>query len=49
MADPADEQTAGGLGAKLITGQREDEGAGDDPDSSAGNGQERPVVWSAQV
>ena len=48
MADPADEQTAHGLGAKLITGQREDEGAGD-PDSSAGYGQDRPVVWSAQV
>jgi hypothetical protein len=26
MADPADEQTADGLGAKLITGRPEDEG-----------------------
>ena len=49
MADPADEQTAEGLGAKLITGQCEDEGAGDDPDFSASYGQERTVVWSAQV
>ena len=49
MADPAYEQAAEGLGAKLITGQREDEGAGDIPESSAGHGQERTVVWSAQV
>ena len=49
MADPAYEQAADGLGAKLITGQREDEGAGDIPESSAGHGQERTVMWSAQV
>ena len=49
MADPADEQTAERLGAKLITGQRADEGAGDDLDSSAGHGQERTVVWGARV
>ena len=49
MADPAYEQAAEGLGAKLLTGQREDEGAGDIPESSAGHGQERTVVWSAQV
>jgi len=33
----------------LLLSQRADEDAGDNPDSSAGNGQRRWLVWSAQV
>jgi len=48
MADPADEQPAEGLGAKLTTGQREDEVCGRWSRLQR-HAQERAVVWSAQV
>ena len=47
--DPADEQALQTQAVELVAGQREDEGAGDDPDTRDGNRPERPGVRSAQV